>query len=274
MSSTYAQQTPWRIVSRPDAADFSLAMRFAVAAALLSAAFEHINLEYDAQDIVQLRAPTETLMLVSAMAALLSKYTRIAVAIFVAATAQFVADNWQSMANHTWLFYWTIPFIALVPNWTYDRSYAAYIRITLGMVMLAAATQKLVAGTYLDGAYIAYLSYFGGTTERLFQFLCSEATLDDPCFWHRAIGTFIVFWQIAVGLFLIAGFQSLVVVFLEIAFLLGAGVFADEMNFQVLNIALLCIAFRIGMSAPLFAVCVALLVIDNFTISTLLNDAF
>jgi hypothetical protein len=59
---------------------------------------------------------------------------------------------------------------------------------------------------------------------------------------------------------------------IEIGFLLGAGLFADEMNFQVLNVALLCIVFRVGMPIWLLATCLALLVIDIFTISYLLQN--
>ena len=53
---------------------------------------------------------------------------------------------------------------------------------------------------------------------------------------------------------------------------LGAGLFADEMNFQVLNIALLCIVFRVGMPIWLLGTCLALLVIDVFTISYLIEQ--
>jgi hypothetical protein len=132
--------------------------------------------------------------------------------------------------------------------------------------MLGAAAQKLLAGTYLDGSYIAFLSYFGSTTENMFFVLCSADTLNNPCGWHKFLGTFIVLWQIGVGLLLLAGVRSLLFLTVEVGFLLGAGLYADEMNFQVLNIALLCIAFRVGMSYGLFIACGALLLIDMHSI--------
>lgn len=137
--------------------------------------------------------------------------------------------------------------------------------------MLGAAAQKLLAGTYLDGTYIAFLSHHGSTTEHMFRSLCSDETLYTPCGWHRFLGTFIVMWQIGVGLLLIAGLRSILFLIIEVGFLLGAGIYADEMNFQVLNIALLCIAFRVGMSYGLFVACGALLLIDIHGISEFID---
>ena len=73
------------------------------------------------------------------------------------------------------------------------------------------------------------------------------------------------------GILLLAGLRSVLFLAIEVGFLLGAGVYADEMNFQVLNIALLCIAFRVGMSYSLFAVCGALLVLDIYGIGEVLG---
>ncbi len=195
-------------------------------------------------------------------AAWTEKYSRIAVAVFCVFYLYDFLDGWSAQANHGWLAVWTIPVAILFAKWWEQPLYADYLRITLGVVMIGAASQKILAGTYLDGTYIAYLSHFGSTTENMFRFLCSVDTLNSPCGWHKFLGTFIVLWQIGVGLLLLAGVRSLVFLAVEIGFLLGAGLFADEMNFQVLNIALLCIAFRVGMSYALFIVCAALLLID------------
>ena len=85
------------------------------------------------------------------------------------------------------------------------------------------------------------------------------------------IGIFILAWQLIVGVLLLLGLNSLIFLAIEIGFLLGAGVFADEMNFQVLNIALLCIVFRFGMPLWLAALSIALLVIHLFSISALVD---
>jgi len=193
---------------------------------------------------------------------LVKKYSRMAILAFILLLLPSVYSNWATYANHSWLSLWTIPAALLFTKYWDDALYAHYIRITLGIVMIAAFSQKILAGTYVDGTYIAYLSHFGSTTENMFKFLCNDATLLTPCGWHRFIGVFIVAWQLAVGVLLLVGVRSTWLLLIEITFLLGAGLFADEMNFQVLNIALLCIAFRVGVSWRLFAICFSLLIID------------
>ncbi|MEO0764122.1 MAG: hypothetical protein AAFZ09_20345, partial [Pseudomonadota bacterium] len=74
-----------------------------------------------------------------------------------------------------------------------------------------------------------------------------------------------------VGALLLAGVRSLWFLGIEIAFLMGAGLYADEMNFQVLNIALFCLAFRYGMPPWLAAVCVAFLALDVVKLSVILG---
>ncbi len=195
-------------------------------------------------------------------AACTEKFSRIAIAVFCVFFLYDFFSAWAAQANHGWLAVWTIPVALLFAKWWEQPLYADYLRITLGVVMIGAAAQKILAGTYLDGSYMAYMSHYGSTTENMFRFLCSDDTLNSPCGWHKFLGTFIVLWQIGVGLLLLAGVRSLIFLMVEVGFLLGAGLFADEMNFQVLNIALLCIAFRVGMSYALFIVCAALLLID------------
>ena len=213
-------------------------------------------------------------MIAGAVLVLSEKYSRLGILLFCLLLVPHVLEYWFNMANHGWLVVWTIVPAALFAKWWTEPAYSDYLRLTLGIVMLAAAAQKLLASTYLDGSYIAHLSYFGSSTENMFQFLCSRDTLDTPCGWHRFLGTFIVLWQIGVGLLLLAGLRSVWFLMVEVGFLLGAGLYADEMNFQVLNIALLCIAFRVGMSYALLAACAGLLVIDTFTISWLVRYVF
>ncbi len=247
-------------------------MRLALAAAMLSVCLESgISLPNDwtSANISELLSVAGLLATVPAV--LFVRISRLALVAFTLFLALHVVNDWDTLANHTWLAAWTIPAAACVSKWWERETYADYLRITLGIVMLAAAAQKIMAGTYIDGTYIAHLSHQGGTTEQMFRSFCSAQTLQSPCGWHRFLGTFIVVWQVVVGLLLLAGLRSLWFLFIEVSFLLGAGLYADEMNFQVLNIALLCIAFRVGMSYWLFAICAALLVVDVYGIGRLVE---
>ncbi len=238
-------------------------IRLALMTAMLSVCFERIPDEFKSENFhwfysIALAAGAA----ITLIATLNEKYSRIAIAAFCVVFLYDVAQAWAGQANHAWLAVWTIPVAIVFSKWWQQPLYADYLRITLGIIMLGAAAQKLLAGTYLDGTYISFLSYYGTTTETMFGVLCSDDTLKTPCGWHRFLGTFIVLWQIGVGLLLLAGVRSLIFLLIEVGFLLGAGLYADEMNFQVLNIALLCIAFRVGMSYGLFIVCGVLLLID------------
>ena len=247
--------------------DIGKYVRLALMTAMLSVCFERIPDEFKPENFHWLFSTALAAGAVVALGATLTeKYSRIAVAVFCVFFLYDVAGDWAAQANHGWLAVWTIPLAMLFAKWWEQPLYADYLRITLGIVMLGAAAQKLLAGTYLDGSYIAYLSYFGSTTENMFFVLCSADTLNKPCGWHKFLGTFIVLWQIGVGLLLLAGVRSLLFLTVEVGFLFGAGLYADEMNFQVLNIALLCIAFRVGMSYGLFIACGALLLIDIHSI--------
>ena len=199
-----------------------------------------------------------------------ARTSRLAIAIFIATAVIAIVPDWTTLANHSWLALWTIPVAILFREWWKSDLYSFYLRATLGIVMIAAFSQKILAGTYLDGSYIAFLSANGETTERMFSFLCSGDSA-SPCVFYKMIGIFIVAWQLTVGVLLLLRLNSLIFLAVEIGFLLGAGVFADEMNFQILNIALLCIVFRFGMPLWLGALSIALLVIDTFTISKLVN---
>ncbi len=246
--------------------------RLALMAAMLSVCFEkagrmvRLNAESGLEPVIMLTGMFLTLPFV-----LVEKFSRKAIFIFVLFLLPSIFTDWVTYANHSWLAVWTIPVALLFAKYWQATLYADYLRITLGVVMLGAFAQKVLAGTYWDGSYIAYLSHYGSTTENMFQFLCSDATLQLPCGWHRFIGIFLLAWQFAVGVLLLIGVRSLLFLFVEISFLLGAGLYADEMNFQVLNIALLCLAFKVGMSHRLFAICVALLLIDMYGIGKFIN---
>lgn len=205
-------------------------------------------------------------LVLAALLAVSARTSRLAIAIFIVIALVAILPDWMAIANHTYLALWSIPVAILFKEWWRSDLYAFYLRLTIGIVMLAAFSQKILAGTYVDGSYIAWLSINGSPTEQLFSFLCDNAS-PDPCVYYRTISIFILAWQLCVGILLLLGLNSLVFLAIEVGFLLGAGVYADEMNFQILNIALLCIIFRYGMPLWLLAVSIALLVMDLYGIS-------
>lgn len=211
-------------------------------------------------------------LLLCSVLALSALTSRLAIALFIAIAAVAILPDWVVIANHTYLALWSIPAAVLFREWWKSDLYAFYLRMTLGMVMLAAFAQKILAGTYLDGTFIAYLGAYGAPSERMFSFLCGS-DWTDPCIYDQMVAIFILAWQLAVGILLLLGLNSLVFLAIEIGFLLGAGVYADEMNFQILNIALLCIVFRFGMPLWLLAVSIFLLFVDVLGIGNLVQAA-
>lgn len=165
------------------------------------------------------------------------------------------------LANHTILAFWCVVPAVLFQDWSQSKSYANYLRITFGMVMIVACLQKVIAGTYINGAYLQFLVSEGKTTAQWWGFVCPGG-IEKSCAGIVAASNVILVWQFIVGVFLIIGWKNIIVLIIEIGFLLGAGVFADEFNFQVLNIALLTIVFRTGVS-PLFGVVLFAIIIGD-----------
>jgi uncharacterized membrane protein YphA (DoxX/SURF4 family) len=204
------------------------------------------------------------------VAYLWKRIRHIALCVFAIGLILLTFDTWIYQANHGWLAMWLIAPAALFHNWWDNERYLWYTRVTLGIVMIAAGIQKIVTNTYIDGSYITYLSYNGSASEQLFRFICDNTAVMQPCIAHMSIGIFIVIWQFLVGILLIFGVAGLWVLLIEIAFLLGAGFYADEMNFQTLNIAMLTIALRYGMPYWLLATCIGLLIIDTIGVSKII----
>lgn len=184
--------------------------------------------------------------------------------VFVTGLLISFAFDWYAAANHTWLAVWTLAPVVLFAAWWHERAYTDYVRYTLGFVMLAAAIQKVVAGTYLNGHYLAWMSNYGSASEQAFGFLCAPG---EVCGWYVVVSVASVAWQLLVAGFLLLGWKNLWVIGTEVAFLLAVGLFADEMNFQVLNVTLLCIAFRFAIPIWLAVACLAFLVVDLFGVS-------
>jgi hypothetical protein len=247
--------------------------RAPVFVAILSVAFQQYPYLGDSGDLLSVFSPKYSLILLAlvvslAFLSLFATTSRFAIVLFTACAVINTIPRWTFLANHSFLALWSIPVAGLFKEWWESDLYALYLRVTISIVMFAAAAQKLLAGTYIDGSYIYWLTSHGSVTERLFWFACDN-TSGVPCLNIKIISIFILCWQLVVGILLLLGVRSLVFLAVEIGFLLGAGIFADEMNFQVLNIALLCIIFRIGMPMWLVLLCVTLLYMDVYTISYL-----
>lgn len=248
-------------------------IRLSLAVAILSVAVEKVmdfnsNLQTERYYLIAVTIG----VIASSILVVFAKYSRVGVAVFTVSVLTYAVAKWAAYHNHGWLTVWTIPVaLAFGREWWNSEVYRWYLRATLGIVMLAACAQKILAGTYLDGSFITYLSHYGAATEQMFGFLCDADAINRPCLWHQLIGSFIVLWQGVVGILLLLGVRNIAFLFIEIAFLLGAGLYADEMNFQVLNIALLCIAFGYGMRIWLLTICLAFLLIDTYSISALIS---
>lgn len=199
-----------------------------------------------------------------------SRHRHVIVCIFAVGLLLSFVPGWYGAANHTWLAVWMLVPVVLFVSWWKEIVYANYIRYTLGFVMLVAVAQKLIAQTYLDGSYIAWLSNYGSTTERAFQFLCSSSG-SEVCAWYVFIGGSALLWQAVAGVLLLMGVKHFIFIACEVSFLLTVGLYADEMNFQVLNIALLCMAFQFGMPRWLAVSCVILLHVDLIGISQIID---
>jgi hypothetical protein len=244
-------------------------MQLAVWVAILSVIYQQSNELFRESSFLE----TEGLivMIVGAVGyTFFVKYRYTALYIFVVGLMLSFVPGWHSAANHTWLAVWTLTPIILFRQWWKEVLFANYIRYTLGLVMVVAVFQKLIAGTYLDGSYIAWLSANGSTTERTFSFLCAGSD-SEVCAAYVFLGVAALVWQFAAGILLLLGVKHFLFILAEVSFLLTVGLFADEMNFQVLNIALFCIAFQFGMTRWIALVCVVLLHIDLIGVSEIVS---
>jgi hypothetical protein len=252
----------WKLIRRYD--ESGARDRATLAIAILSVLFQQSWLASSSKAAIYgetvLHLATAGLVLASVLA-VSARTSRLAIAIFIVITSIVLVPEWRLLANHTYLALWTIPVAIIFKEWWRSDQYALYLRVTLGIIMIAAFSQKILAGTYIDGSYLTYLGMHGSTTERMFSILCDSSSA-EPCRYYQFISIFILAWQLAVGILLLLGLNSLLFLAIEIGFLLGAGIYADEMNFQVLNIALLCIVFRYGMPLWLLAICFASLILD------------
>jgi hypothetical protein len=248
--------------------DFPNSMQLAVWIAMLSVVFEQWA-DFLYRDSVLLQWAS-ALFVLWAVLYLLFDLRRAGIVVFVIGMLLSILPNWYSAANHSWLAIWTLTPLILFSTWWQEQAYSLYLRCTIGIVMLVSGLQKIVAGTYVDGSYVAWMSSGKPLTSQVFEVVCSS-DVPEVCAWHIVAGIVVVLWQLAVGVLLLLGLRGKLFLAIEFGFLLVVGLFADEMNFQVLMISLLLIAFRIGMPRWVAVGCVALLIIDQISISYLVS---
>lgn len=256
-----------KILSFFKAETFQDSMQLALWIAMLSVVFQQWNdLLFPAYDKTVFY--TAWIMAISCLLYLLPKLRPITVWTFSLALLSSFLNDWFIAANHTWLAVWALVPVLLFSQWWKEAAYSIYLRITIGMVLIVAGLQKIAAGTYIDGSYIAWMNNYGSATEQSFQFLCGNSQV---CGWYVLLSILAIVWQIGAGLLVLFGLKHIFFIIIEFGFLLFVGYFADEMNFQVLNIALLCIAFRFGMPLWVAMSCIGLLILDHIGISEIIE---
>lgn len=173
--------------------------------------------------------------------------------------------RWSATANHSWMALWLLapaPWIRLGPD-----HYATYVRRTLALVIAWAGIQKLIAGTYVDGSFLAYMTAEGSPTERALSLVCSSS----ECVWFPVLGTLAIVGELLIAGALWFSVRTPWVVGGTVAFLLAVGVYSDELNFFVMNVAALFIAWRWAMNDALKALLLGILVLDHYTLAALLG---
>ena len=133
-------------------------IRWALAVAILSVLFEKLprfeaNLFYDRYHLL-----ISTVCIAISCALVLSeKLSRIGLFLFTISIFVYAFSSWSAYHNHGWLSVWTIPAaLAFGAKWWNSELYRFYLRASLGIAMLAACAQKVLAGTYLDGSFITF----------------------------------------------------------------------------------------------------------------------
>lgn len=243
-------------------------MQLAAWIAMLSVLFQQYDDLLDPRSVIFMAG--NALMVLGVTLYLSDEWRKTATWLFVIGLLVHFTPYWYTAANHSWLAVWTLAPLILFTRWWDEVAYSTYLRYTLGMVMIAAGLQKVVAGTYFDGSYVAWMSYYGSTTEQAFGFLCSGSG-QEICGWYVFMGIAVTLWQLAVGVLLLLGLRGWLFYVIEFGFLLAVGLLADEMNFQVLNIALFLIVFRFGMPLWVALGCIAFLWIDIIGVGGLIE---
>lgn len=190
--------------------------------------------------------------------------------LFFMSMAYVIFHDFRSTANHVFFSLFLLFPIALFPNKESSEIYSDYVRRCLAIVMIAAATQKLIAGSYLNGDFLKYLASGGDPNENLLLAVCLGQPITE-CDVLLYISILTVVWQYAIGVLLLINCRHILALVAELLFVLGVGFVTDEMNFQTVNIAALLIAFRIAAPPIVFIGFATLLIIDFFGVENVLG---
>lgn len=193
--------------------------------------------------------------------------------LFLAVNLAISFVDFRSTANHVFLAQWLlVPLI--IPQAVEAKDFAKYVRRTLGLVMIGAASQKLISGNFLDGAMLQYLLGGGFAHENMIMAVMCPAQAAHECGALVYASILSVVWQYAIGFLLLFNCRHIAALLAEVVFVLGVGFAADEMNFQTLNVAALLLAFRVQWPVWAYGSLAGLLVIDHYLLENLLKGFF
>lgn len=241
-----------------------------IAAALL---LEHIFLFDDFITFKQFDHCAATVIAILALARALMKGIDKWFLIFFAAIAYPILFEFRSAANHSFFALYLLAPIAFFSSQTTSETYSDYVRISLGIVMIAAATQKLISGNFLNGHFLKYIALGGAPNEMPLSMFCfGQSIIDCDALVYMSILS--VVWQYAIGFLLLINCRHILAFLSELIFVLGVGFATDEMNFQAINVSALIIAFRIKAPPIAFLGITTLLIVDIFGIEQTLTGWF
>lgn len=181
--------------------------------------------------------------------------------VFVICMSFIVFSSFRSTANHSILSILILLPLAFFPGKTSSQTYSEYVGKMFGIVMIVAATQKLISGNYLNGHFLKHLTTSIDLNRSMLSVSCFGEPLAtcDPLIFLSILA---IAWQYMIGILLLINCRHILAFIAEVMFCLGLGIITNEMNFQTLSIASLLIAFRIRAYPIIFVILSAFLIID------------
>jgi len=188
--------------------------------------------------------------------------------IFILFISFIIFSEFRSSANHSILPILILLPLAFFPNKASSQAYSEYVGKMFGIVMIVAATQKLISGNYLNGHFLKFLASLGDLNRSMLSATCLGeplATCDPLTF----LSILAVAWQYMIGILLLINCRHILALIAELIFCIVLGIVTNEMNFQTLNVAALLIIFRIRAYPIIFVILSAFLIIDLISINTI-----
>ncbi len=182
--------------------------------------------------------------------------------------------TWPWSANHIFFALWILIPVLLRPTLLTGDSFSRYVAISMGIMMVAAGVQKLIAGHYLDGTMFAAFAAEGSATEQWLNWVCGGSITPDnaaPCGAMVWLGRLAVIWQFAAGICLLLCLRHPLILLTEIAFMLGVGTIADEWVFQTINMLCMVFVARRALPVGLFLALVPLVLIGWYSLDSVVD---